>query len=138
MALAAVAEVFVEQSITLKDIEFRKALFLPEGETVTIQTIFSGGADGMAPFHIYSCAEGAARRGRSWTLHALGKVCLQQETGGIVQNAEQETLAEIRIRCAETIDGPDYYRGLSENGIHYGPFFQSIARLWQNNGDDVG
>jgi acyl carrier protein len=138
MALTAAAEVLGKHSMTLRDIEFRKAIFLPEGETRTIQTILSGGADGMAPFHIYSCAEGATQRGRSWTLHALGKVCLQQETSGIVQNVEQETLAEIRTRCAETIDGPDYYRGLSENGIHYGSFFQSIARLWQSNGVMLG
>jgi hypothetical protein len=24
---------------------------------------------------------------------------------------------------------------LRESGIHYGPFFQSIAQLWRHNGD---
>jgi myxalamid-type polyketide synthase MxaE and MxaD len=138
MALAAAAEVFGEQSITLNDVEFRKALFLPEGETRTIQTILFGGADRMALLHVYSCAGGGEYAGRSWTLHFTGKVCLQQDTTNTAQDAGQGTLAEIQARCVKTIDGPDYYRGLRESGIHYGPFFQSIARLWRNSGEMLG
>src|SRR6185369_11808492 len=48
MALAAAAEVFGAQSIALKDVEFRKALFLPEGGTRTTQVVLSRGADGTA------------------------------------------------------------------------------------------
>jgi myxalamid-type polyketide synthase MxaD len=73
MALAAAVEVFGAQSVALKDIEFRKALFLPEGGTRTIQVILSPGADGTASFHIYSCS------GKAWTLHATGKICLAQD-----------------------------------------------------------
>ena len=135
MALAAAVEVFGAQSVALKDIEFRKALFLPEGGTHTIQVILSQGADGAAAFHIYSCAGGVARAGKSWMLHATGKVCLQQDNGIITPDAGQETLTEMRTRCAETISGQDYYRRLRENGIDYGPYFQSIAQLWRNNGD---
>ena len=138
MALAAAVEVFGAQSVALKDIEFRKALFLPEGGTHTIQVILSQGADGAASFHIYSCPGGVVHSGKSWTLHATGKVCLQQDNGIITPDAGQETLTEMRTRCAEKISGQDYYRRLRESGIHYGPFFQSIAQLWRNNGDVLG
>ena len=159
MALAAAVEVFGAQSVALKDIEFRKALFLPsacgirrrdapgqaadvvpqaEGGTHTIQVILSQGADGAASFHIYSCPGGVVHSVKSWMLHATGKVCLQQDNSIIPPAAGQETLTEMRTRCAERISGQDYYRRLRESGIHYGPFFQSITQLWRNNGDVLG
>jgi myxalamid-type polyketide synthase MxaD len=138
MALAAAVEIFGAQSIALKDIEFRKALFLPESETRTIQVILSQGADGAASFHIYSRPGGVVPSGKSWTLHATGKVCLRQDDSLIAPDAGQETLTEMRTRCAEKTSGQDYYRRLRESGIHYGPFFQSIAQLWRNNGDVLG
>jgi myxalamid-type polyketide synthase MxaE and MxaD len=138
MALAAAVEVFGAQSVALKDIEFRKALFLPEGGTHTIQVILSQGADGAASFHIYSCPGGVVHSGKAWMLHATGKVGFQQDNNIITPEAGQETLTEMRTRCAETISGQDYYRRLRESGIHYGPFFQSIAQLWRNNGEVLG
>jgi myxalamid-type polyketide synthase MxaE and MxaD len=138
MALAAAAEVSGAQHVTLRDIEFRKALFLPEGATHTIQVILSQAAEGAAFFHIYSCPGGVGRSDKSWTLHAVGKVCPEQDDSIINPDAGQETLPELRTRCAEKISGQDYYRRLRESGIYYGPFFQSIAQLCRNNGDVVG
>jgi len=138
MALAAAVEVFGAQSVVLKDIEFRKALFLPEGGTHTIQVILSQDADEAASFHIYSCPGGVAHSSKSWMLHATGKVCPQQDNSIITADAGQEKLTEMRTRCTEKISGQDYYRRLRESGIHYGPFFQSIAQLWRNNGDVLG
>lgn len=159
LALAAAVEIFQAQPIALKDIEFRKALFLPsacgiqrrdapgqaagvipqaEGGNHTIQVILSQGADGAASFRIYSCPGGAVHSKKSWMLHATGKVCLQPDNSTITPAARQETLTEMQTRCAEKISGQDYYRKLSESGVHYGPFFQSIARLWRNNGDVLG
>ncbi len=137
MALAAAVEVFGAQSVALNDIEFRKALFLPDGGTHAIQVILSQGADGTASFHIYSCPGDRVHSGKSWTLHATGKICPQQDNS-IITPHPKVTLAEMRARCAEKISGQDYYRRLRENGIHYGPFFQSIAQLWHNNGDMLG
>ena len=138
MALAAAAEVFGAQEVALKDIEFRKALFLPEGATRTIQAILSQGADGTAFFHIYSRADGEAHSGSSWMLHATGKVVLQQDESIVAVHAGPETLADLRMRCAETTSGQDYYRKLGDSGIHYGPSFRGIARLWPNDGEMLG
>jgi myxalamid-type polyketide synthase MxaE and MxaD len=138
MALAAAVEVFGAQSVALKDIEFRKALFFPEGGTHTIQVILSPGADGMASLNIYSCPGGVVHSGTSWMLHVTGKVCLQPDNSTTTPEAAPETLTEMRIRCAEKISGPDYYQRLRESGVHYGPFFQSISQLWRNNGDVLG
>jgi len=137
MALATAVEVFESQSIALKDIEFRKTLFLPESGTRTIQVVLSQTVDGAASFHIYSCPGDVVRSIESWVLHATGKVCLQHDNG-IIPDAGQERLTEMRTRCTENISGQDYYRRLREGGVHYGPFLQSIAQLWQNNGEVLG
>ena len=137
MALAAAVEVFGSQSFVMKDIEFRKALFLPEGGTHTIQVILSSGADGAASFHIYSCRGDMGQSDESWTLHASGKVCPQHDSS-IAPALGQAVLEEIQARCSEKISGQDYYLRLRESGIHYGPFFQSIAQLWRNDGDMLG
>ena len=134
MALAAAVEAFGAQSFALKDIEFHRTLFLPEGGTHTMQAILSPDANGEASFHIYSCPGGVEQSSKSWTLHATGKVCLQQDSR-IPPFVGSEVLAEIQAQCLERVSGQDYYERLRESGIHYGPFFQSIAQLWRHNGD---
>ena len=128
MALTAAAEALPSQSFVLKDIEFRKALFLPDGATRMIQVILSPGAQGAASVHIYSCPRDAEQPSRSWTLHATAKICLEPAQS-ISPVVEQETLAQVRARCSEQISGRDYYLRLSESGLDYGPSFQSITQL---------
>ncbi len=135
MALAAAAELFGARSFALEDIEFRKGLFMPEGTIHTIQTIFSQGGDGAASFHIYSRREDNGHPVHLWMLHATGKVCVHQDDSVTTPDAGRESLPEMRARCIEKISGEDYYRKLSDRGIHYGRFFQGIVQLWPNNGD---
>ena len=94
MAFAAAVEVFGTQPVELTDIEFRKALFLPDGGTATIQVVLSQATDRIATFHIYSSATGGAASGKSWMLHATGKVGLQQDDGKISWDAGHDTIAE--------------------------------------------
>jgi acyl transferase domain-containing protein/acyl carrier protein len=138
MAYTAAVEVLGAQPFVLKDIEFRKALFLPDSGIQMLQLILSRGADGAASFHIYSCPGGAPHSDRSWTLYATGKVCVQPDNCIIATDTGHEQLTEMCTRCPESISGQDYYRKLRESGIHYGPYFQSITRLWRNNGEMFG
>ncbi len=135
MALAAAVEVFGEQSFALKDVEFARALFLPEDKPHTIQVILSPGTDGGASFHIYSRPGDHASK--SWTLHATGNACPLEDNSTFPVSG-RETLAEIQSRCSEKVSGQDYYLRLRESGIDYGPFYQSIAQLWRNNGEVLG
>jgi myxalamid-type polyketide synthase MxaD len=137
MALAAAVEVFGAQSFALKDIEFHRALFLPEGGTPTLQVILSPDANREASFHIYSRPGDIVQSSKAWTLHAIGKVCPQPDTI-ISPFVGSEVLAELQTQCLERVSGQDYYERLRENGIHYGPFFQSLTQLWRHNGDVLG
>ncbi|MGO9606246.1 MAG: beta-ketoacyl synthase N-terminal-like domain-containing protein [Candidatus Binataceae bacterium] len=134
MALAAAAEVFSTRSLVLKDVEFRKALFLPDGETRTIQVILSPDGEGTASLQVYSRPSGVEQPNGSWTLHATAMVC-SQPNHGISPIIEQRALAEIHARCSEHISAQNYYLRLRERGIDYGPSFQSITQLWRCDGE---
>src|ERR1039458_3851747 len=141
MALAAAAEAFPSQSFVLKDVEFRKALFIPDGATRTLQVILSPGADAAASVHIYSCPREAEQANRSWTLHATAKICLELDpviSPVIEPVVEREAPAQLQARCSEQISGQDYYLRLRESGVDYGPSFQSIAQLWRCNREMLG
>ena len=137
MALAAATEALPSQSFVLKDVEFRRALFVPDGASRTLQVILSPGADAAASVHIYSCSRDAEQANRSWTLHAMAKICFEPDrvTSPIV---EQEAPAQVQARCSEQISGQDYYLRLRESGVDYGPSFQSITRLWRCDREMLG
>ena len=137
MALAAAAEAFPSNSYALNDMEFRKALFIPDGGSRTLQVILSPGADAAASVHIYSCPRDAEQANRSWTLHATAKICPRPDPV-ISQLVEQEAPAQFQARSSEQISGQDYYLRLRESGVDYGPSFQSISRLWRCGGEMLG
>ncbi len=144
MAWAAALEVFAVRSLVMNDIKFHKALFLSDGESRTVQVILSPGAGGTKHFHIYSCRAEAAQRGSGvtpadgrWTLHADGMVRAGQE-GNCPAASDQSPPAKIGAESTEHLPGPDYYLRLRENGIQYGPFFQSITQLWRRGVEVLG
>ena len=137
-ALAAAAQAFGTDPVALRDIAFRKALFLPDGATRNVQTILSRDAADGASFHIYSRDDGTKHAGKPPTLHAFGKLFPQTDGTIATPDAGGETLTEVRARCRENIPGQDHYRRLEESGVHYGPFFQSIVQLWRSNDEVLG
>ncbi len=135
IALAAATEAFPSQSFVLKDVEFRRALFIPDGGGRTLQVTLSPGAD--AAVQIYSCPRDAEPANRSWTLHATAKICFAPSPV-ISPLVEQEAPANVQARCSEQISGQDYYLRLRESGVDYGPSFRSITRLWRCDREMLG
>ncbi|MEK6320974.1 MAG: SDR family NAD(P)-dependent oxidoreductase [Acidobacteriota bacterium] len=136
MALAASTEGFEGSPFALTEIELKKALFLSEAGTHTIQTIFYPGAAGQAHFRIYSCPKGDATQ-VSWTLHATGQACSEKDRELSV-SAALSSPDEIRARCTGEISGTDYYNALQSRGFDYGPAFQGIERIWYQQGEALG
>jgi acyl transferase domain-containing protein/acyl carrier protein len=137
MASAAAREVLGSQSIALTDVEFHRALFIPDGASTTIQVIVAPGTDGAASFQIHSSSAGTGSSAKSWTLHASGKILVQPDSGS-PPIKEEESLADIQLRSSEKVSGPDYYRQLGENAIQYGSFFQSVTQLWLDGRSVLG
>ena len=50
----------------------------------------SPGVDGPASFDIYSGAGAIEQDGKSWLLHATGKVSVQQDNSSITPDADRE------------------------------------------------
>ena len=137
MASAAAREALGAQSIALTDVEFHRALFMPDGASITIQIIVARDADGAASFQIHSSSAGTGSSAKSWILHASGKVSIRPVSGS-APVIEEESLADIQLRSSEKVSGPDYYRQLSANAIQYGAFFQSITQLWLDGKSVLG
>jgi acyl transferase domain-containing protein/acyl carrier protein len=137
MILAAALDALGSRSVAINDIEFHRALFLPDGASPTVQMILTPCADGTASFQIYSCSAEAEQSAKSWLLHVSGEVAPQEDSSSL-PGAEEESLAEFQLRCSEKVSGHDYYRQLSDNGIQYGPFFQSISQLWLDSKSVLG
>ncbi|HEY7489577.1 MAG TPA: SDR family NAD(P)-dependent oxidoreductase, partial [Candidatus Tectomicrobia bacterium] len=125
MALAVGKEVFGEGPCVLEEIEFERALFLPEGEAARLQVIVDPGA---ASFDIYSHTTEPAH---SWTRHATGRL---RQASSAAHRVELDT---IRQRCPRDISRV-CYPGFREYGLEYGPSFQGIEQLWQGNGEALG
>ena len=137
MALAAAAEAFPSQSFLLKDVEFRKALFIPDDRARTTQVVLSSDPDGAASVQIYSLPRDGEQASRLWTLHATAKISLEDSLDSSPA-IEPEALAQLRARCSQQISGQDYYSRLRESGVTYGPSFQSITQLWRCDGEMLG
>ncbi|MFI7102537.1 amino acid adenylation domain-containing protein [Streptomyces sp. NPDC050161] len=119
MAMQAVRAVTGGTHVALSGIELRKALFLPDEDSRTVQlslcmenagfTIASlPDADGEPVVH----ANGVVRAG-------------QRRSYGPALDADA-----IRARSLRRLDGDDCYAALAALGYHYGPAFQAIDEVW--------
>ena len=74
MAQAATVEAFGTGPFVLKEIEFKKALFLPEKGSQMVQVILSPHGDEETSFSVYSSPGEVVQPQKSWILHAIGKI----------------------------------------------------------------
>lgn len=126
MALALARQTHGNVAIVLEDIEFQRALFLPDAETsLHSEARLEGGC-----FHIH------AKMGSdsTWTSHVLGKIRILHP----VPENKRESLEEIKARCTEQKSGADSYAEFHKSGFHFGPSFQGIMRTWRRDGEAMG
>ncbi|HEY9405602.1 MAG TPA: type I polyketide synthase, partial [Pyrinomonadaceae bacterium] len=136
MVQEAVAEIYgVSSTAQLTEIEFRRALFLPEQDARIVQMTFTETTLGTVSFQIYSRAESADAAQLSWTLHVVGNIRLEPDAGNDGAILAPATLDIIRERCGEELDGADFYELLNRAGNHYGASFRGIDKLWQGDGE---
>ena len=137
IASAAAKEALGSPAISLENIEFHRALFIPDGASATIQVIVAPITEKAASFQIYGSSALTGQPGKSWILHASGKVSAQ-DGSDLPQILQEESIAETQLRSSGEVSGQDFYRQLGDKAIEYGPFFQSITRLWQDGQSVLG
>jgi len=112
------------KSVAMEGLTFHKAL--PVHQSPIIQLRLD---EGSGEFRIYSRP---LEERTAWTLHATGKLV----RGALGTPSRHVLLADIQARCRTEVARDDVYRSLEARGLHYGPSFQGIRRLWQGK-DEV-
>ncbi|MER8041793.1 amino acid adenylation domain-containing protein [Streptomyces sp. NPDC094032] len=126
MAAQAVRAMTGGALATLADVEFSRALFLPEGESATVQLSFSPEGAG---FTIASTADAGAG-GAELVVHASGVV----RTGQPRRVAGPLDADSVRARGGRRLDRAECYAELAALGYQYGPAFQAIDEVWTGPG----
>ncbi|UQA57015.1 type I polyketide synthase [Polyangium aurulentum] len=139
MALTAADEIFGPGPRVLADIEFHRALFLPEGTTRTLQTSITPADDGGALVRVHSRPRSEAARapGDGWVLHMSARI-EPTDSPLAAASAALPSVAHLEERCGEEIAVAEFYRALERIGNHFGPRHQGIERLARGQGDAVG
>ncbi|MBX9255496.1 SDR family NAD(P)-dependent oxidoreductase [Desmonostoc muscorum CCALA 125] len=125
MALAAAKEIFKQGAYIVEEIEFQKALFLPESGVSRLQLSLESN---QTSFEINSNVQGSPSE---WVRHATGKLT-RAEKGSL---SKQVVLDEIKSRCPNEIFKSDLYQQFQEIKLEYGPSFQGIEQLWSGEGE---
>jgi acyl transferase domain-containing protein/thioesterase domain-containing protein/acyl carrier protein len=127
-ALGIGAALFDSQPLEVEDVEFQKALFLPEGrEPVQLQSAFSP-VDAVVKFS--SRAGGA---GGEWTLNAAAK--LRPLAGARPSPVD---LRRLKKNLVEELSSAQVYAAYESLGFFYGPAFRGVETVWRRDGEALG
>ena len=137
MALAAAEQAAGPGSHALENLSLKKALFLPEEGSRTVQITLAPGLRGETGFQLFSRDEGSRDGRPSWTLHATGTIRFGQ-AGSAAAPPEHETPESIRARCPDSMGSDELYRKMQDRGLQYGPSFQGVEEIWGGEGEAVG
>jgi SAM-dependent methyltransferase len=129
MAFGAAREILEAGECILEQVQFQKALFLPDGdEAPTTQLIFYP-ADGSFAIH-----SRAADSDQSWVQHAIGYMRKPQDEG-LIPKIDREAVQK-------DLSGPTLpdtcYEGLAQMGLYFGPSFRGMERIWRKDGEVLG
>ena len=135
MALAVATASLGETPHLLQEIAFQRAIFLSETSTQFLRAVLSPGMHGGAIFQVYTRAEADEQTvTRAAPAHASIVIPVQPS----FRTPDPVSLAEIRSRCPQELEGTAFYVELSEHGNQYGPSFQGIERIWRGDGEALG
>ena len=113
-------------AVSLRNVAFKRALFLPRRNRTLVQLALDAGMR----FEVNGASVDA---GSAWTLHATGELGL---AAGVA--AERMNIADIRQRCATEVSHDDCYAALAERGLEYGRAFTGISELWTGDQEAFG
>jgi len=131
MATAAASQISPEIKFwSLKDMEIRQALILPQEDHILVQLILTRENTEYA-FQILSLAKNNNDSGSSWQHHVTGKI----SRGSAHQALNNISLESLRQRCCNELSVKDFYAKYHLRGMEHGPAFHAIKRLWQNDGE---
>ncbi|MFB6720823.1 type I polyketide synthase [Kribbella sp. NPDC056345] len=128
MALAAAHEVYGEACYTVEDLEFRKAVVLPETADPRLRTTLHQ-ESGRVEIAGYTATPSGDR---TWTIHATAQL------GRRTTTPARRDLAAARAGCDHDVPRDDFYDRSRQMGFEYGPVFQAVQDIVSGPGSAVG
>jgi len=129
MVLEAALESLGGGTYILEEIQFQKALFIPDNDDTPTALITFYPTDGSFAIH-----SSASESDQSWSLHTMGYLRAQQD----LLTPEKVDLEAIRNGLREEMSQEDFYRIFDAVGLHYGPTFRGMEQLWRRDGESLG
>lgn len=127
IAVAAGREAFEDWPCSLIGLEIRRALILPEGRAVEIQTTLSSEDQTV---RIFSRVKGSDKE---WTLCAVTRLSpLESRTRPVIN------LDEVRQRCPFPRTVEEHYASCRDIGLEYGAAYQGIDSIWSGDDEALG
>ncbi len=131
MALAAHAQAFGAGPLLVRDVEYRRPLFLSADASYALQLVLSPAAGGETSFTV-GVRPASAEGGEPWKIHVTGRV---RRAEGEPEVKERPSLSTIEAACPEVVPGADFYRLMNQRGNEWGPAFQGVARLFRGESE---
>jgi acyl transferase domain-containing protein/NADPH:quinone reductase-like Zn-dependent oxidoreductase/thioesterase domain-containing protein/NAD(P)-dependent dehydrogenase (short-subunit alcohol dehydrogenase family)/acyl carrier protein len=119
---------FQSQPLEVEDVEFHKALILPEGKnSMQLHSVFSP-ADATVTFS----SRGNESDGE-WVLNATAKLRVHAAT-----NPPKVNLKRLRRMLQTQLAKNEVYSSCEAAGLFYGPLFRSVETVWRRDGEALG
>ncbi len=127
-AFAMGAALFDSRPVELEDVQFQKALVLPDGkDPLQFQSVYSPGDDTVK---FSSRASGEASE---WTVNATAKLRPLASA-----RPDRQRLQPIRKNLPVKLSGEQVYAIYEHRGLFYGPAFRGVKSVWRREGECLG
>ncbi|MBZ4422807.1 type I polyketide synthase [Myxococcus sp. RHSTA-1-4] len=132
LVLSAAAEVSGSGPRTLTDVEFERAMVLPEARRRIVQVHLSPASGGQQVFHVHSRPGGATREPQ-WVLHARGNVRLAEAPPGARVSVEA-----VQAGCTQRVPSTAIYDALARRNVQYEPPLRTMGEVFRRPGEALG
>jgi len=129
MALGAAHQTFGVGACTLEEMQFQKAFFLSDRDgTPRVQLVFHQADDSLA---IYSKSSNSDS---SWDRNSIGYMRREPD----LRLPLKVDIKGIRENLIDEISSEECYSSFAAIGLHFGPSFRGIERIWRRDGEALG
>ncbi|WP_257460225.1 type I polyketide synthase [Archangium lipolyticum] len=133
LGLSAAAEALGTGPRELSDVEFERALVLPETERRVVQVHVSPASGGRHMFQIHSRSAGGAAGKAGWVRHCRGQLRTVSAPSGT-----PVVIDAVRSRCAQQVSGPAIYEELERRNVQYEAPLRTLGEVWRRPGEALG
>jgi len=134
IALATGITLYQSTHFQLKNISIAEALYLPETEPLTIQSIVTSEETNAVSVQIYQLNESDDKAEPSFKCYASAQIVPTAQ----VQTPKPVDLMALQARCIETISAEVHYQNCQQRQLQYGPHFQAVRKIFRDKNTLLG